>query len=71
MAPLQYVFAYVSSDYLWENPAPVCVCMSLTMSTSGKYCPTLLAKKKVYFSWMCCYLQITSLLKGMVHMITM
>ena len=86
MAPLQYVFVYVSSDYnfwkillqyvfanvsldgqfreilphtpwakkyvlllfrwlLYVNPAPHSMHMSLKMTTSGKYCPELLAKK--------------------------
>ena len=72
MAPLQYVFAYVSSDYLWENPAPVCVCICLLRwSLLGNAAQHSL-QKKVYFSWMCCHmcLKITSLLKFCTTLIT-
>ena len=35
MAPRQYALAYYSSDYHWENPAPVCVFICLHMTTLG------------------------------------
>ena len=63
---------YVLLLYRWllyVNPAPHSMHMSLKMTTSGKYCPTLLAIFFFFFfflSGICCHmcLQMTSLCKS-------